>query len=77
MNYLGEQVAALRAQHNHSQASLAAATKLSTRTIYELENGRGNPTLRTLERIADYFGLELSVALRAAPSPQAAKRKRR
>ena len=34
-------------------------TGLSVRIIKSIENGKGNPSLKTLEKIADILGMEI------------------
>ena len=47
-----------------SQETLAALTNVALRTIKQIETGNGNPTLKTLEKIADVLGLEISLQLK-------------
>jgi transcriptional regulator with XRE-family HTH domain len=42
-----------------TQENLADLSGVGLRTIKQLEAGRANPTIRTLEDIADVLGLEL------------------
>jgi len=42
-----------------TQESLADLSGVGLRTIKQLEGGKGNPTLHTLQEIADVLGLEL------------------
>ena len=42
-----------------TQESLADLSGVGLRTIKQLEGGKGNPTLNTLQEIADVLGLEL------------------
>ena len=42
-----------------TQQDLADYTGLSVRIIKAIETGRGNPSLRTLEKIADILGVEI------------------
>ncbi|KAF1053668.1 MAG: hypothetical protein GAK43_01290 [Stenotrophomonas maltophilia] len=43
------------------QATFARMCKLSTKSLYELESGRSNPTLSTLESVLRPFGLRLGL----------------
>ncbi|MCW8966248.1 MAG: helix-turn-helix domain-containing protein [Candidatus Pacearchaeota archaeon] len=41
------------------QEEFAKLINVAPRTLIDLETGKGNPTLKTLEKIAKPFGLEL------------------
>jgi transcriptional regulator with XRE-family HTH domain len=76
---LGPRLRALRAATGRTVASVAADAGLSVPYIANLENGRGNPTLAALDRLAGALGTELSVELRPVepgsaepPAPAAA-----
>lgn len=60
---LGQRLRALRAAAGRTVASVAADAGLSVPYIANLENGRGNPTLAALDRLARALGTELSVDL--------------
>ncbi|WP_219413950.1 helix-turn-helix domain-containing protein [Pseudonocardia nigra] len=63
MQTLGPRLRALRAAAGRTVASVAADAGLSVPYIANLENGRGNPTLGALDRLARALGTELSIAL--------------
>lgn len=42
-----------------SQTDLAEISEVSLATIKDIERGKGNPSLSTIEKIADTLGLEL------------------
>jgi len=44
-----------------TQEGLAELSGVGLRTIKEFESGKGNPTLLTLQKIADVLGLEVSL----------------
>lgn len=76
MEALGSRLRALRAAAGRTVASVAADAGLSVPYIANLENGRGNPTLAALERLASALGTELVITLgpsavdgKAEPSP--------
>ena len=50
-----------RATLNISQLELSEMAGVSLATIKDLERGLGNPSLKTLERIAVVLGLELTL----------------
>ena len=47
-----------------TQESLAGLSGVGLRTLKQFESGKGNPTLLTLQRIADILGLEVSLKLK-------------
>ena len=50
-----------REEHNFTQAQLAQATGIHQANISKLENGSGNPSLRTLKRLAAGMGMKLKL----------------
>ena len=55
-----------RATLNVSQQELSEMAGVSLATIKDLELGVGNPSLKTLERIAVVLGLELTLTRKQA-----------
>ncbi|MDI1353624.1 MAG: helix-turn-helix domain-containing protein [bacterium] len=49
------------------QQDLAELAGLSLRTIIIAESGKGNPSLTTLEKIADVLGLEVKLQVKYRP----------
>jgi len=49
-----------------TQESLADLSGVGLRTIKQLEAGKGNPTYKTLQEIADVLGLELVLQVKNA-----------
>jgi transcriptional regulator with XRE-family HTH domain len=47
-----------------TQETLALLTGVSLRTIKQLEAGKGNPTLETIQKLADVLGLELQLEIK-------------
>ena len=47
------------------QAKFAQICRVSTRTVKELEAGRGNPTLQTVNNVLSPFGFKLGVVRRS------------
>ena len=69
---LGPRLRAERVAGGRTIAAVAADAGLSVPYIANLENGRGNPTLAALRRLADALGLRLLVDVVAAePAPPA------
>lgn len=50
----------LRMKKGVSQKELATAIGVSHPRISEIESGEGNPTLKTIEALAGYFGVRIS-----------------
>lgn len=48
-----------RTKFGISQTDLAEISEVSLATIKDIERGKGNPSLSTIEKIADTLGLEL------------------
>jgi len=47
-----------------TQETLAELSGIGLRTLKQFESGKGNPTLLTLQRIADVLGLEVNLKLK-------------
>lgn len=61
---IGEQVRARRKALGISQRDLSEIAGVSIHTLSDLESGKGNPTLGTLEQILRPLGLVLSLQVR-------------
>lgn len=44
-----------------SQQDLAGIAEISLATIKDIERGKGNPSLKTIEKICEVLGLEISL----------------
>jgi transcriptional regulator with XRE-family HTH domain len=66
---LGHQLRAMRAASGRTVASVAAGAGLSVPYIANLENGRGNPTMGAVDRLAAALGSELTVSLTGTTGP--------
>ena len=60
---IGSQLRAQRAAAGRTVASVAADAGLSVPYIANLENGRGNPTITALSRLAQALGMRLTMTL--------------
>ena len=60
---IGSQLRSRRAAAGRTVASVAADAGLSVPYIANLENGRGNPTIAALARLAAALGMRLAVTL--------------
>ena len=63
---IGRQLRARRAASGRTVASVAMDAGLSVPYVANLENGRGNPTISALSRLADALNLQLRVSLEQA-----------
>lgn len=53
---------------NITQEYLSDMSGVGLRTIIEIENGRGNPSLITLSKIADILGMEVTLQIKTMGS---------
>lgn len=53
-----------------TQARFAEVFKLTPRQVWELENGRANPTVETLNRIGRPFGFTAGFVMRDPQRPR-------
>jgi len=60
---IGRALRATRTAAGRTVASVAADAGLSVPYIANLENGRGNPTITALTRLAEALGMQLAVTL--------------
>lgn len=47
-----------------TQETLAELSGVGLRTLKQFESGKGNPTLQTLQKLADVLGMEISLRLK-------------
>jgi transcriptional regulator with XRE-family HTH domain len=59
-----------RAALKVTQEMLSDLSGVGLRTLKQIESGKGNPTLTTLNRIADILGMELSLQLKNLNKPK-------
>lgn len=48
-----------------TQEMLADLSAVGLRTLKEIERGKGNPTLRTLQKLADVLGMEVHLSVKS------------
>jgi transcriptional regulator with XRE-family HTH domain len=60
-----ESLRKIRSAYDFSQAELAELTGLHVSYISMLENGKRNPTLHTIEKLATAFGISASEFVKA------------
>ena len=53
-----------------TQEYLAQLSGVGLRTLKQFERGKGNPTLHTLQKLADVLGLEVTLKLKDATRNQ-------
>jgi transcriptional regulator with XRE-family HTH domain len=46
------------------QEDISEMTGINIRTIYQIENGNGNPSFNTMEKLADVLGLEVKIQMK-------------
>ena len=64
LNKIVETLKKRRIRLQVNQETLALLTGVSLRTIKQLEAGKGNPTLETIQKLADVLGLELQLEIK-------------
>jgi transcriptional regulator with XRE-family HTH domain len=72
---IGRELRGRRTAAGRTVASVAADAGLSVPYIANLENGRGNPTITALTRLAEALGLQLIVTLAPGEGSQGAVRR--
>lgn len=46
------------------QEDLSEMSGITTKTIYSVENGKGNPSIDTIQKLLEILGLEISVEVK-------------
>jgi transcriptional regulator with XRE-family HTH domain len=64
MNNLIQQLKERRETLKISQETLAELSGIGLRTLKQLESGKGNPTLATLQKLAETLGMEIIVEVK-------------
>ncbi|HUI32488.1 MAG: helix-turn-helix transcriptional regulator [Dysgonamonadaceae bacterium] len=59
VNRLGETIRDRRNELGITQPHLAELANISTNTLYMLERGQGNPSLKVLDKLAEVLGMEI------------------
>jgi len=61
---LGEIIKSRRKELSITQPHLAELAKVSTNTLYKIEQGQGNPSIDVLNKLADVLGMELTLEVK-------------
>lgn len=61
---MGQLVAKRRSDLQMKQEDLAELARVTIKTIYQLESGKGNPSFSTLNKILSVLGLEIYVDIK-------------
>jgi transcriptional regulator with XRE-family HTH domain len=64
LSAIGEYIQERRTKLQIRQEDLAELTGVTAKTIYMIENGKGNPSFLTLTKIAAVLGLEINVQIK-------------
>ena len=62
--HLGESIKHRRKELKITQPHLAELAGISTNTLYKLERGHGNPSLKVVTKVAEVLGLELKLEVK-------------
>lgn len=61
---LGRQIKERRDTLGITQPDLAEMADISKNTLYKIETGQANPTLKVLNKIADILGMEITMSVK-------------
>ncbi len=61
---LGSSIKDRRKALRITQSDLAEMAGISVNTLYKIERGQANPTIRILNRLAELLGMELKLEVR-------------
>ena len=64
LEQLGNIIRERRSELSLSQENLSNKSDVAIKTIHSVELGKGNPSIKTLEKILDNLGLEIIVVNR-------------
>lgn len=65
---LKETIKARRETMQVTQETLAALSGVGLRTLKQLESGKGNPTLLTLQKLSEVLGMEVCLRVKSVSS---------
>ena len=61
---IGKQIKIRRDTLGITQPDLAEMAGISVNTLYKIETGQANPTVKVLNKIADILGMELTLTVK-------------
>jgi len=61
---LGKQIKARRNVLRITQPDLSEMAGISINTLYKIERGQANPTIKVLNKIADILGMEIKLEIK-------------
>ena len=61
---IGKQIKERRGTLGITQPDLTEMAGISINTLYKIETGQGNPTVKVLNKIADILGMELTLTVK-------------
>jgi transcriptional regulator with XRE-family HTH domain len=61
---LGKTIQNRREYLSLKQEDVAEMTGITSKTIYLIESGKGNPSIDTLTKLVDVLGLEMSIGIK-------------
>ncbi|UCS93867.1 helix-turn-helix domain-containing protein [Echinicola marina] len=64
INEIGNSIRERRKMLDITQPDLAEMAQISINTLYKIERGEANPSVRVLNKIANILGLEISIAVK-------------
>lgn len=67
-NLIHHRLKARREMLQLTQEALAGISGVSLRTLKQIESGKGNPTLFTIQQLAEVLGLELNIRVKQLSS---------
>jgi transcriptional regulator with XRE-family HTH domain len=63
-NTIGESIKNRRKELRITQPHLAELAQISVNTLYKIERGQGNPSLKGLNQLAEVLGMELKLEVK-------------
>ncbi|WP_200974459.1 helix-turn-helix domain-containing protein [Echinicola sp. 20G] len=64
INEIGNSIRERRKMLDITQPDLAEMAQISINTLYKIERGEANPSVRILNKIANILGLEIFIAVK-------------
>ena len=64
VSQLGKQIKARRDILRLTQPDLSEMAEISVNTLYKIEKGQANPTIKVINKLADILGMELKLEVK-------------